>query len=160
MDENSLTGDKDPIINYYKSCLQSDSTALPIFDHIVKKTLLLRDYKLNLGQVEGLAIACEYLDHTDINRICFDNCGINGDSFAIILDGVRNLKDFKAFTLRLSPINSLTIDKLTPLLERRIPHHLEELNFIDCRISSTLIEQLIDTMMKQSQIKKFALCQA
>ena len=38
-----------------------------------------------------------------------------------------------------------------------VPHHMEELSLIDCRISPTLIEQLMGLLLQKSRIRKLAL---
>ena len=56
-----------------------------------KRTLYLQDYTLSIGHCHGLARACEYFDKIGINRIYFDNCGIDDEEFAAILEGVNKL---------------------------------------------------------------------
>ena len=82
---------------------------------------------------------------------------MNGDQFACILDGVVKMFDFKALVIRMNSLNSLAIEKFRPLLHRCIPYHIEELQIVDCKMNSTLIEQLMDSLMATSFLKKFAL---
>ena len=83
-----------------------------------------------------------------MNRILFSNCGVNGDQFAMILEGLAKLNDFKAIIYKMNGINQKSIDSLGPLLSKRLPHHLEELKIIDCKMSGSLIESLIKLLMK------------
>ena len=62
-----------------KKCIANSDRILPIFDKVVRKTLCLQNYLLNDGHVEGLAEACEHLDHHMINRMLFNNVGMTGD---------------------------------------------------------------------------------
>lgn len=110
--------------------------------------------------MKGLASAIEFFDTRVVNRILLNNCGISGDSLALILDGILKLKDFKALVYKMNGINSAALNKINLLFERRLPHHLEELKIIDCKINQTLIQQLLDALLKKSQIKKFALVNA
>ena len=80
-----------------------------------------------MGVIEGLAAACEWLDHKFVNRMLFDNNGIDGDHLATLLEGALKMEDFKALIIRRNLVNNAMIDKLGPVLQRRVPHHLEEL---------------------------------
>ena len=77
----------------------------------------------------------------------FNNCGLSGDQLATILEGVQKMKDFKALIYRLNSLNALSIEKLGPIFRNPIPHHLEEIQLIDCKTGATIIEQLIDSMV-------------
>ena len=68
---------------------------LPILRYVQKKTLFLQGYTLSMGHSNGLAKACEYFELININRIYFDNCGIDDEEFAAMLEGIAKLKDFK-----------------------------------------------------------------
>ena len=87
----------------------------------------------------------------------FNNCGIQGDQLALIVEGIAKMKDFKALILRLTSLNALSIEKMLPIFEHPVPYHMEELSLIDCKIGATLIEQLMDFMVEKSRIRKFAL---
>jgi len=58
--------------------------------------LVLQNYKLSEGHCNGLAKACSLLDTSKVNRILFNNCGIDGLQFAEILKGLATLQDFKS----------------------------------------------------------------
>ena len=95
-DAIELEAERDPRIRYMKKCEQNLDKILPIFDKVVKKTLCLQNYMISDGHCQGLADACEFLDHRAINRILLSNCGVSGDQLAVILEGVNKLADFKA----------------------------------------------------------------
>ena len=114
--------------------------ALPILDKIYKKTICLQDYTMSEGHCKGLATACEFFDAKVVNRVLMSNCGVNGDQFAMILEGLAKLNDFKSIVYKMNGINLNAIRHLEPLFEKRIPHHLEELKIIDCKMSATLVE--------------------
>ena len=47
---------------------------------------------------------------------------------------------------------------LTPIIQNPIPHHLEELSLVDAKITPTLIEQLMETLVEnRNRLKKFTL---
>lgn len=75
----------------------------------------------------------------------------------MVLEGLNQLKDFKSIIYKMNTVNSLSIQKLSPLLEKRLPHHMEELKIIDCRINSTLISQLINCLLSRSQLRALSL---
>ena len=77
---------------------------LPILDKIYKKTLCLNDYLLSDGNCRGLAAACELFDTQVVNRVLFNNCGITGEQFSMILEGLRELKDFKSIIYKMNVI--------------------------------------------------------
>lgn len=87
-DRNGVQYDLDPKIKYFKKCLEEPDLVLPILDKIFKKTLCLQDYLLSDGNCRGLAAACKLVDHRIVNRVLFNNCGITGDQFAMILEGL------------------------------------------------------------------------
>ena len=89
------------------------------------------------GHCRGLARACQYFDHKFVNRVLFDNCGINDYEFSQILDGLSKLKDFKSIIYKLNSFGELSLAKLQPLLMKRLPNHLDEIRLVDCRMGGT-----------------------
>ena len=83
-----------------------------------------------------MAQACEVLDFRIVNRLLLNNCGISGDQFAEILQGLKKLRDFKSLVYIKNSINSASLTALKPLLEKRLPYHLQELKLIDCKIQA------------------------
>lgn len=105
---------------------------LPILDKVVKKTLVLQEYTLSKGHCRGLAKACQFFDSRVINRVLFNNCGIDGYEFADILRGLNEIRDFKSIIYKMNLINEQSLAQLKPLLEKRLPNHLNEIKIIDC----------------------------
>lgn len=62
-----------------------------------------------------------------MNRVLFNNCGLNGNKMAIVLEGLANIKDFKSIIYKHNELNSLAIAKLEALFFRQIPNQLAEL---------------------------------
>ena len=110
---------------------------MPILDKIYRKTLCLNDYLLGDGNCRGLAAACKLFNHQIVNRVLFNNCGLSGDQFAMILEGLAYLRDFKSIIYKMNAVNSLSLEKMIPVLDKRLPMHLEELKLIDCKINSS-----------------------
>ena len=71
--------------------------------------------------------ACENLDPRIVNRMLFNNCCLSGDQMAVLLDGFAKMADLKALIYKNNSLNALSIEKLSPLLDRRAPNHLLEL---------------------------------
>ena len=134
---DEIVNKSDPKVHYFLQCQSDLDLALPILDKIFKKTLMLREYTLSEGHCRGLARACQYFDHKFVNRVLFDNCGINDYEFSQILDGLSKLKDFKSIIYKLNTFGELSLAKLQPLLMKRLPNHLDEIRLVDCRMGGT-----------------------
>ena len=80
---------KNPKLHYFLQCQDDLDLALPILDKIFKKTLVLQEYTLSKGHCRGLARACQFFDHRVINRVLFNNCGIDDGEFSHILEGLK-----------------------------------------------------------------------
>ena len=137
----------DPKIHYFMQCAEDQDLVLPIIDKVCKKTLVLQEYTLRPGQCRGLAKACQYFHHTFINRVFFNNSGIDDAEFADILGGLSHLKDFKSIIYKANQFSDLSINALGPILRKRLPHQLTELKLIDCPIGGTHLCKLLDLLM-------------
>ena len=116
---------------------------MPILEKIWKKTLCLQNYFLSDGNIKGLVAACEFLDHRIVNRLLLNNCGVTGDQFAEIINGISKLRDFKSLIYKQNTINLNSINALVPVFQRRLPCHMDELKLIDCKVSPKLISLLM-----------------
>ena len=76
---------------------------------------------------------------------------------AEIISGMAKLREFKALIYKQNGFNSNSIIALRPVFEKRIPLQMEELKIVDCKIFPKHIIELIDSMLKLSQLKRFAL---
>lgn len=61
---------------------------MPVLDKIIGKTLVLQNYTLSQGHCRGLTKSLQYLDVSLVNRVLFNNCGIDGKEFAELLKGL------------------------------------------------------------------------
>jgi hypothetical protein len=78
---------QDPKFQYLRTCQADLNLCLPVLDKIVGKTLALYQYTLSEGHAKALASAFRFLEGK-IERILFENCGIDDDEFTSILEGV------------------------------------------------------------------------
>lgn len=85
-----------PKIHYLLGCIQETENVLPLLDKVRGKTLCLQNYALSKGHCRALASACKQLDNTLMNRILFENCGIDDLEMSIIIEACITLKDFKS----------------------------------------------------------------
>lgn len=106
----------DPKIHYFQQCKEDLDLALPIIEKVFKKTLVLQEYTLSEGHCRGLARACQFFDHKFVNRVLFNNCGIDDSEFSSILEGLNHLKDFKSIIYKMNAFGELSLSKLGPLL--------------------------------------------
>ena len=112
---------------------------LPVLDYVYKKTLCLQSYTLSIGHCNALAQAFQHFDQF-INRVIFDNCGIDDGEFAAILGAVKKLKDFKKIIYRRNCFHTESLAAIQELFERKIPNHLEELRIENCQIKDNITE--------------------
>ena len=90
----------DPREHYIKNCSKEIELILPLIDKVRGKTLCLQSYTLSKGHLRALASACEVFDSHLVNRFFFDNCGIDDQEMAIILNACCVLGDFKSFVYK------------------------------------------------------------
>lgn len=126
---------KDPKFQWFQVCRDTHETVLPVLHYVYKKTLCLKSYTLSIGHAKALAKACELFEKSNINRIIFDNCGVDDDEFSEILNGLNNLKDFKKIIYRHNIFHLKSLSKIQPILEKKYPNHLEELRIENCKMS-------------------------
>ena len=67
---------------------------------------------LNEGQCLGISEACEFIDHKQMNRVLLSNCGLSGDNFATILEGLAKIHDFKSIIYKHNALNFRAIERL------------------------------------------------
>ena len=98
------------------------------------------------GVCKALAVAAPNLDPSQINRLFFSNCGISDPSFAAILRGVSQLRDFKSIVYKLNQFGTESVQALRPLFEKNVPFHLEQLKLVDLKTTTKAIEDLLKLM--------------
>ena len=116
---------------------------MPVLHHVRKKTLCLKDYTLSIGHAKALARACEYFEIENINRIVLDNCGVDDEEFSNILRGVQKLRDFKQIIYKRNIFMRESLNNLLPLLQKKVPNHLEELRIENCKTGEDVMVSLV-----------------
>lgn len=130
---------KHPYYHYFLKCDEYSETILPVLLYVQRKTLCLQSYTLSIGHANALAAACEYFDEQGINRMIFDNCGVDDEEFAAILKGCQKLKSFKKIVYRYNIFQQESMNALKPILTAKIPNHLEELRIENCQMSEDIV---------------------
>ena len=91
----------------------------------------------------------------------FSNCGIDDGEFSDILSGLACLKDFKSIIYRMNTFGDLSLAKMRPLMEKRIPYNLEELKLIDCQMTGSHVSRLIELLIETDcQLRSLAIVNA
>ena len=107
---------------------------LPILSHVSNRTLSLANYTLSPGHVKGLNRASEFLESV-INRVRFDNCGIDDGEMSALLQAFSKFKDFKSIIYRFNEFSECSMDGIRSILVKQFPNHLQELRISNCRMS-------------------------
>ena len=110
-----------------------------------------------MGHCKALAAACPLFGYMNINRIIFENCGIDDGEFAAILRGLQTLRDLKKIIYRQNFFGARALRELRPLLERPLPDHLEELRIENCKIAPETTRALIDILNEKSFLTRLSL---
>ena len=63
---------------------------------------------------------------------------------------MAKLRDFKSLIYKQNTINLHSLEVLRPVLEKRLPHHLEEIKLIDCKVSPGMIARLLENLNETS----------
>ena len=70
-------------------------------------------------------------------------------------------KDFKSIIYKMNAISDLSLEKLQPILLKRLPFQLDEIKLIDCQMNGSHICKLMDSLLEtNSQLSKLALVNA
>lgn len=59
---------------------------------------------------------------------------------------MSKLRDFKSLIYKQNAINLHSLNVLKPVLAKRLPHHLEEIKLIDCKVSPGMIAKLMENL--------------
>ena len=96
-----------------------------------------------------------------MNRVFFENCGIDDEELATIIQACHHLNDFKSSVYKQNAFGEKSLAQLPPLMHKKqIPHHLEEFRLIDCKITQSTSCQLVNTICSGSMLFKLALVNA
>ena len=89
----------DPRFRYFVECESEMILAIPILEKVHNKNLILYDFTISPIHAKALQMAVKYFENF-VTKILFDNCGLNDESFAKIIDSCNQLKDFKSIIYR------------------------------------------------------------
>ena len=124
--------------------------------YVHNRTLSLIDYTLGIGHCNALSVAFQYFGN-QLNRIILENCGIDDDEFAAMLEGIKQLKDFKKIIYKRNTFHKKSVLAIKDLFQRNIPNHLEELRIENCKMEPTVSEDLIKYIHEKNQFKSLGL---
>ena len=132
---------------------------LPILSHVANRTLSLANYTLSPGHVKGLNRAAEFLESI-INRVRFDNCGIDDGEMSNLLQAFSKFKDFKSIIYRFNEFSECSMDGIRPILVKQFPNHLQELRISNCRMSPQVTSDLINAISTKCYLKSLEIAKA
>jgi hypothetical protein len=101
---------KDPRLVYFCKSKEEQTTVLPLFQYIIKKTLCLHDYRISSEQATSLSKILKYFENNGINSVIFDNCGILDKDFQNILKGIQDLQSFKKIVYKNNEFGRLSLN--------------------------------------------------
>lgn len=79
--------------------------------------------------------------------------------FAAILEGLAEQTNFKAVTYKKNSLDALSVQGLLRLMARPLPHNLDELRIINCRVTTAALNTLMDGII-QSNLRRLSLVAA
>ena len=93
-----------------------------------------------------------------IDAVLFDNCGIDDEELAILLEGMRLLDGLKHFVYKNNVFLQKSLQAIKPILYRPDPHNLMELRLVNCNTQTNLMTEMIKFMIDEEvQIRSLSL---
>ena len=109
--------------------------------------------------MKGLNRAAEFLESV-INRVRFDNCGIDDGEMSNLLQAFSKFKDFKSIIYRHNEFSDESMEGIRPILIKQFPNHLSELRISNCRMSPQVTEELINAVCSRCFLKSLEIGKA
>jgi len=151
--------DKHPTASFIQSCQEEKVLISPsLMQKIRNHTLELLDFRPNDGLCLSLAHAFT-LGTKLLQKIVLSGNGLDDPMLATILSGLLHQELFKIFICRRNSIGSNSAIHLSEFFQRKIPKNIDEFRLIECKISSSVIDDLLRGLAS-SQIRKVALAEA
>lgn len=122
---------------FFKQTERDQGSHLPVLSYVHDKTLSLTNYTLSIEHCRALSTAFEYFS-SFINRIYLDNCGIDDEEFAEMIQGIQKLKDFKKIIYKRNRLSYKSIKGLKQIVARKIPNHLDVLRIENCKLEPSV----------------------
>lgn len=96
-----------------------------------------------------------------LNRLILDNNGLKDKDFARILIGIGQLLEIKSIVYIRNEFLFKSAEAIRPLITTNsVPHNLEELRLVNCKISAQATTAVLDALMHRSCLKKLGLVNA
>ena len=109
--------------------------------------------------MKGLNRAAEFLESV-INRVRFDNCGIDDGEMSNLLQAFAKFKDFKSIIYRFNEFSDESMEGIRPILIKQFPNHLSELRISNCRMSPQVTQELINAICQRCFLKNLEIGRA
>lgn len=122
---------KDPDFLYQEVVSECKEVSLPLLSKVIDCKLVLKDYTLDSGHLRGLASAIQNASLA-IDSVYFDNCGIDDEELAILLEGFLILDKFETFVYKNNIFREQGLAAIKPILVRPDPRALQELRLVNC----------------------------
>lgn len=145
-----------PKFQFFKQTEEDQALNLPVLSYVHDKTLSLTNYNLSLQHCRALSTSFEFFQEF-INRIHLDNCGVDDEEFAEMINGIEKLKDFKKIIYKRNRLSYKSIEGLKNIVARRIPNHLEVLRIENCKLEPTVSLGLIKLLGQKNSLKTLGL---
>ena len=117
---------------YHKQIEDSQEVlALPLINKVVDGKIVLQGYTLDSGHFIALANSIKQTQLPRINAIYFDNCGIDDDELALLLEGLIPMDCFKTFVYINNVFEYAAMEAIKPILLHKYPRELQELRLVN-----------------------------
>ena len=93
----------------------------------------MKGYQISEGLAKAMGRAFELYGDI-IEKLYMESNGTNDDMLANILAGLCNQKNFKTFAYKKSKLGDKSLKVLTELVNREMPHNLDELRIVSCQV--------------------------
>lgn len=152
--------DQTPAFHFQQECVSSMDLMLPIVQKLNNGTLILSDYTLQEGQVNGLAKAIVLTGKPRIQVLYLDNCNMNDTMTATLFDALTKHKTLSELVLKRNTLLEKSMLSLKNIIQLNPPHNLIELRLVNCQSSPKVVRRLVDLLATQNHfLRSIALVQ-
>ena len=104
---------------------------MPLINKVIDGKIVLQGYTLDSGHFIALANSIKQTQLPLINAIYFDNCGIDDDELALLLEGLIPMTCFKKFVYINNVFEYAAMEAIKPILLHKYPNELLELRLVN-----------------------------
>jgi len=133
---------QDPRTKFLGRCEREHVVALPALSKIRDKVLNLKGYQMNAGLCSALGQAFLLYNHV-VEKLFMESTGTQDDSFARVLEGLAEQHGFKTLCYKKNDLGPRSVAAILALVRRPLPHNLDELRIVNCRVSASAIQTLL-----------------